>query len=253
MPFDHRGKRADEQLELFRAFFADDAPQLRAASSTTCPRSASSPSRRTGRVPIWVGGDTEPAFRRVARVRRRLPRRLPAARRRSRRAWAPRRRARRPRPGRDRRGAAVDPPLPRSRGLDAGGEVDRRVAGGDGRHDRRMAGDRRRPHPPRPRRARAGSPAGGRRWSASCSTSPRSSEPPRTAPTVSRGRRRSAARWAANQARRRSNFAIPPVAATICWNASLPSSSRRWRNCAAALDTRRRERRGTRLARGGRP
>ena len=33
-------------------------------------------------------------------------------------------------------------------------------------------------------------------------------------------------RWAVNQARRRSNLAMPPVASTIWWKATLPSSRR---------------------------
>ena len=48
MPYDHRGKRADEQLELFRRSSPTDRRATR-ASSTTCRRSGSSPSRRTGR------------------------------------------------------------------------------------------------------------------------------------------------------------------------------------------------------------
>ena len=42
-----RGKRADEQLELFRTLFADPTPKFAPATSTTCPRSASSQSPST--------------------------------------------------------------------------------------------------------------------------------------------------------------------------------------------------------------
>src|SRR5204862_7783097 len=66
MPFDHRGRRADEQLELFRALFADDRPSY-SGRYYAFPEVGFQPKPLQGRVPIWVGGDTEPAFRRAAR------------------------------------------------------------------------------------------------------------------------------------------------------------------------------------------
>jgi probable F420-dependent oxidoreductase len=66
MPFDHRGKRADEQLELFHAFFRDPAPSYH-GQFYDVPEVGFAPKPVQSRVPIWVGGDTEPAYRRTAR------------------------------------------------------------------------------------------------------------------------------------------------------------------------------------------
>jgi probable F420-dependent oxidoreductase len=66
MPFDHRGRRADEQLEVFRALFADDRPSY-SGTYYSFPEIGFAPKPVQGRVPLWVGGDTEPAFRRAAR------------------------------------------------------------------------------------------------------------------------------------------------------------------------------------------
>lgn len=65
MPFDHRGKRADEQLALFRSFFADDAPSFH-GEFYDVPEVGFEPKPAARRVPIWVGGDSEAAYRRVA-------------------------------------------------------------------------------------------------------------------------------------------------------------------------------------------
>jgi alkanesulfonate monooxygenase SsuD/methylene tetrahydromethanopterin reductase-like flavin-dependent oxidoreductase (luciferase family) len=66
MPYDHRGKRADEQLELFRTFFADPAPSF-AGEFYDVPQVGFEPKPVNRAVPIWVGGDSEAAFRRLAR------------------------------------------------------------------------------------------------------------------------------------------------------------------------------------------
>jgi len=66
MPFDHRGARADEQLEVFRALFRDDRPSY-AGRYYAFPEVGFAPKPLQSTVPIWVGGDTEPAFRRAAR------------------------------------------------------------------------------------------------------------------------------------------------------------------------------------------
>jgi hypothetical protein len=66
MPFDHRGKRADESLELFRAFFADPTPSF-AGEFYDVPEVGFEPKPVNRSVPIWVGGDSEAAFCRVAR------------------------------------------------------------------------------------------------------------------------------------------------------------------------------------------
>jgi probable F420-dependent oxidoreductase len=66
MPYDHRGKRADEQLELFRRFFAD-GPASFSGEFYDVPEVGFEPKPPNRSVPIWVGGDSEAAFRRVAR------------------------------------------------------------------------------------------------------------------------------------------------------------------------------------------
>lgn len=66
MPFDHRGARADEQLELFNALFSEPNPSYEGRFYNV-PSVGFEPKPVNGKVPIWVGGDSEPAFRRVAR------------------------------------------------------------------------------------------------------------------------------------------------------------------------------------------
>ncbi|MFT3855590.1 MAG: TIGR03619 family F420-dependent LLM class oxidoreductase [Ilumatobacteraceae bacterium] len=67
MPYDHRGKRADEQLALFERFFAEAEPSFH-GEYYDVPTVGFEPKPFNGRVPIWVGGDTEPAFRRTVRA-----------------------------------------------------------------------------------------------------------------------------------------------------------------------------------------
>lgn len=66
MPYDQRGKRADEQLELFRRFFAEDSPSF-SGEYYDVPEVGFEPKPRDRSVPIWVGGDSEATFRRIAR------------------------------------------------------------------------------------------------------------------------------------------------------------------------------------------
>jgi len=66
MPYDQRGRRADEQLELFRTFFAEPTSSYH-GEFYDVPEVGFAPKPVHGSVPIWVGGDSEPAFRRVAR------------------------------------------------------------------------------------------------------------------------------------------------------------------------------------------
>jgi probable F420-dependent oxidoreductase len=66
MPYDHRGKRADEQLELFDALFTDSTPAYH-GEYYDVPEIGFEPKPLHGHIPVWVGGDTEPAFRRVVR------------------------------------------------------------------------------------------------------------------------------------------------------------------------------------------
>ena len=66
MPFDHRGARADEQLELFETFFREATPSYH-GTYYDVPEVGFEPKPVNGRVPIWVGGDSEAAYRRTVR------------------------------------------------------------------------------------------------------------------------------------------------------------------------------------------
>ena len=66
MPFDNRGARADEQLEIFERLFTDDTPSYDGAYYAF-PEVGFSPKPPGGRIPIWVGGSSPAAFRRAAR------------------------------------------------------------------------------------------------------------------------------------------------------------------------------------------
>jgi probable F420-dependent oxidoreductase len=66
MPFDHRGARADEQLDLFRTVFANDTPSFD-GRFYSFPEVGFSPLPPGGTVPVWVGGSSDAAFRRTAK------------------------------------------------------------------------------------------------------------------------------------------------------------------------------------------
>jgi probable F420-dependent oxidoreductase len=66
MPFDHRGARADEQLEIFRTLFTDKHPGY-SGTYYGFPPVGFEPKPVQSSVPIWVGGNTEAAYRRTAR------------------------------------------------------------------------------------------------------------------------------------------------------------------------------------------
>jgi probable F420-dependent oxidoreductase len=66
MPFDHRGARADEQLELFDALFSQPAPSFD-GQFYQLPEIGFSPKPVQSRIPVWVGGSSAAAFNRAAR------------------------------------------------------------------------------------------------------------------------------------------------------------------------------------------
>ena len=66
MPFDHRGERSNEQLELFRLLFTEEEPQYD-GKFYQLPKVKFEPKPVQNPVPIWVGGATQAAFERVAR------------------------------------------------------------------------------------------------------------------------------------------------------------------------------------------
>jgi len=64
MPYDHRGPRADEQLDIFSRLFNDDNPSYDGRFYKFEPIGFAPKPVRS--VPVWVGGATEPAYQRVA-------------------------------------------------------------------------------------------------------------------------------------------------------------------------------------------
>jgi probable F420-dependent oxidoreductase len=66
MPYDHRGARGDEQLEVFEALFTQAAPSFN-GRFYRFPEVGFSPKPVQKPIPIWVGGNSEAAFRRTAR------------------------------------------------------------------------------------------------------------------------------------------------------------------------------------------
>jgi len=66
MPWDHRGARTNEQLELFEALFTQSTPRFDGAFYQL-PEVGFEPKPIQSPVPIWVGGNTDAAYRRAAR------------------------------------------------------------------------------------------------------------------------------------------------------------------------------------------
>lgn len=66
MPYDHRGARADEQLEAFEQLFGTDWASYEGTYTRFDPIGFF-PRPESGRIPVWVGGDSAPAYRRTAR------------------------------------------------------------------------------------------------------------------------------------------------------------------------------------------
>ena len=66
MPFDNRGRRADEQLEIFDLLFREETPSYD-GTYYSFPEIRFEPKPIKGRVPVWVGGASDAAFKRTAR------------------------------------------------------------------------------------------------------------------------------------------------------------------------------------------
>ena len=65
MPWDRRGKRSDEQLEVFRTLFSEDDPSYD-GEFYSFPVVGFEPKPVQNPVPVWVGGNSVAAYRRVA-------------------------------------------------------------------------------------------------------------------------------------------------------------------------------------------
>jgi len=66
MPWDHRGQRADEQLQIFNHLFTEAEPSFE-GQFYQFPPVGFEPKPIQQPVPVWVGGSTDAAFRRAAR------------------------------------------------------------------------------------------------------------------------------------------------------------------------------------------
>ena len=65
-PFDHRGPRGDEALEIFEALFSQESIRFEGRFTEFGPVGFA-PKPVNGHIPIWVGGHSTPAYRRTAR------------------------------------------------------------------------------------------------------------------------------------------------------------------------------------------
>src|SRR5262245_18683749 len=68
VPFRERASRADEALELFRALWTEEYPAIQTARHRLAGLKASPMPLQKPRPPILIGGSTQAAFRRVARL-----------------------------------------------------------------------------------------------------------------------------------------------------------------------------------------
>jgi len=66
MPWDRRGARANEQLELFECLFTRPTPRFE-GRFYELPEVGFEPKPIQSPVPVWVGGNTDAAYRRAAR------------------------------------------------------------------------------------------------------------------------------------------------------------------------------------------
>jgi len=66
MPWDRRGARTNEQLQLFECLFSQPAPQFD-GEFYTLPEVGFEPKPIQSPLPVWIGGNTEAAYRRAAR------------------------------------------------------------------------------------------------------------------------------------------------------------------------------------------
>ncbi|MGE0621998.1 MAG: TIGR03619 family F420-dependent LLM class oxidoreductase [Pseudomonadales bacterium] len=66
MPWDHRGARTNEQLELFARLFGEAVPRFD-GTYYQLPEVGFEPKPIQSPVPVWVGGNTDAAYRRAAR------------------------------------------------------------------------------------------------------------------------------------------------------------------------------------------
>jgi probable F420-dependent oxidoreductase len=67
-PFPTRGARMDEAIRLLRAYWTDAEVNLTSAHYPTVSMAMEPKPPQGGRLPIWIGGGSEPAYRRIGRL-----------------------------------------------------------------------------------------------------------------------------------------------------------------------------------------
>ncbi len=67
-PFEERGKVTDEYIAAWRAMWASQRPSFKGKYITVENILFAPPPVQKGGIPIWVGGESEPALRRAARI-----------------------------------------------------------------------------------------------------------------------------------------------------------------------------------------
>ena len=68
VPFRERGRRTDEAIELFRTVWTQEYPEIKTANHNLAGVKASPMPLQKPRPPLYVGGNSEGALRRVARL-----------------------------------------------------------------------------------------------------------------------------------------------------------------------------------------
>jgi len=66
--FKTRGKRMDDAIRLLRAYWGDTEVSFESAHYRTVAMSMEPKPPQGGRLPIWIGGNSEPAYRRVGQL-----------------------------------------------------------------------------------------------------------------------------------------------------------------------------------------
>jgi probable F420-dependent oxidoreductase len=66
--FRTRGKRMDDAVRLLRAYWGDPDVSFESVHYRTVAMSMEPKPPQGGRLPIWIGGNSEPAYRRVGRL-----------------------------------------------------------------------------------------------------------------------------------------------------------------------------------------
>jgi len=66
--FRTRGARMDEAIRLLRAYWSEAEVSFESAHYRTVAMSMEPKPPQGGRLPIWIGGNSEPAFRRIGRL-----------------------------------------------------------------------------------------------------------------------------------------------------------------------------------------